>query len=92
MSGKDRRSQKRVIVYRSSVPGENEVREVRYDAVADALHFACRDLREGRREPIEIVEDGVRIYDSEAIAEECESREVRLPDPAEVGADEETEP
>ena len=66
-----------MIVYRAEVPGTNELWEVEYDAVADALHFACRDLREGRRRPIEILEDGVQVYDAEAIATTCEELRAR---------------
>lgn len=71
----DRRSQERVTIYRAEIPGEQELWEVEYEAIADALHFACRDLREGRRRPIEITEDGVRIYDAEAIAQVCREQE-----------------
>jgi hypothetical protein len=67
----DQRSRKRVTVYRAEVPNSDELWEVEYDAVADALHFACRDLRSGRRRPIEIIEDGVTIYDAEGIARVC---------------------
>lgn len=68
---RDRRSEKRVTVYRAEVPGRPDEWRVEYESVADALHFACRDLRERRRRPIEIVEDGVRVYDAEGIAAEC---------------------
>lgn len=71
----DRRSHERVTVYRAEVPGEEELWEVEYEAIADALHFACRDLREGRRRPIEILEDGVRIYDAASIAQACREQE-----------------
>lgn len=67
----DRRSKKRVIVYRARIAEGGGLWEVEYAAVADALHFACRDLREGRRDPIEILEDGVRVYDRDAMAREC---------------------
>jgi hypothetical protein len=67
----DQRSRKRITVYRAEIPDSAEIWEVRYDAIADALHFACRDLRSGRRRPIEILEDGVRIYDADAIASAC---------------------
>lgn len=70
----DRRSRKRVIVYRAALPDSDELWEVEYEAVADALHFACRDLREGRRNPLEILEDGVQVYDADSIAEACEER------------------
>jgi hypothetical protein len=67
----DPRSSKRVTVYRATVPHSDQLWEVEYDAIADALHFACRDLREGRRQPIEILEDGVQVYDAEGIARAC---------------------
>ena len=70
----DRRRQKRVTVYRAELP-EGGIWEVEYEAIADALHFACRDLREERRNPIEIVEDGVVIYDAEGIAQACRERQ-----------------
>ena len=70
----DRRSRPRVTVYRAELP-DGEIREVEYEAIADALHFACRDLREGRRTPIAIVEDGVIVYDRAAIANECRERD-----------------
>lgn len=69
---RDRRERKRVTIYRAEVPDSpGEIWSVEYEAVADALHFACRDLREGRRRPLEITEDGVVVYDAEAIAREC---------------------
>ena len=68
---RDRRSQKRVVVYRAEVTETGELWEVEYGAVGDALHFACRDLRENRRRPIEILEDGERVHDAESIAREC---------------------
>ena len=68
---RDRRAKKRVIVYRAAIPDSSEIWEVEYEAVADALHFACRDLRENRRAPIEILEDGARIYDAEGIERAC---------------------
>lgn len=72
----DRRKHRRVVTYRARVPGaEEELYEVEYDAQADALHFACRDLREGRRDPLEIWEDGVLVYDAEGIRAACEQRE-----------------
>jgi hypothetical protein len=70
----DRRSTKRVIVYRAELPDSSELWEVEYDGVSDALHFACRDLREQRRRPIEILEDGVQVYDADAIAAACEEQ------------------
>jgi hypothetical protein len=60
-----------VIVYRAEIPETGETWEVEYQAISDALHFACRDLREGRRRPIEILEDGVRVHDADSIAREC---------------------
>lgn len=74
----DRRSQKRVIVYRAEIPGTGELWEVEYTAIADALHFACRDLREGRRNPLQIVEDGDEVYDAAGIADECSKRDSEL--------------
>lgn len=71
----DRRSEKRVTVYRAAVPQEDELWEVEYEAVADALHFACRDLREGRRQPLEILEDGEVLYDAAGIAAACKELE-----------------
>lgn len=67
----DRRAHKRVVTYRATVKESGELHEVQYDAISDALHFACRDLRGKRRQPIEILEDGVRIFDADAIREEC---------------------
>lgn len=71
---KDRRRQQRVTVYRAAIPGSSEIWEAEYEAIADALHFACRDLREKRRRPIAIIEDGVVCYDAEAISRACEDR------------------
>ena len=68
---RDPRRKKRVTVYRAEVPHADELWEVSYEAVADALHFACRDLREGRRRPLEIVEDGVVVYDAASIVRAC---------------------
>lgn len=68
----ERRSRPRTIVYRAEVPGESGLHEAEYPSLADALHFACRDLRSGRRHPVEIVEDGVVVYDGESIREACE--------------------
>jgi hypothetical protein len=79
----DRRSQPRVTVYRAE-QRDGAVWEVEYEAIADALHFACRDLREGRRRPIEIVEDGVVMLDAAEIARQCglrEQEENELPSP-----------
>lgn len=72
----DRRSSKRVTVYRAEEEqAQNGIREVEYESVADALHFACRDLRERRRRPVEIVEDGVVVYDAAAITRLCLERD-----------------
>lgn len=71
----DRRGEKRVTVYRAQLPDTGELREVEYEAVADALHFACRDLREGRRRPVEIVENGVTVYDEAGIRAACEAHD-----------------
>ena len=68
MSTRDRRITERVAVYRARISNSDEIREVEYESTSDALHFACRDLREGRRTPLSISEDGVLIYDAEAIA------------------------
>ena len=76
----DRRSQPRVTVYRAELR-DGSIWEVEYTAVADALHFACRDLREGRRSPLEILEDGVVVLDGAAIARECGDREQARDDP-----------
>lgn len=72
---RDRRTEKRVTVYRAAIPQQDEIWEVEYEAVADALHFACRDLREGRRRPLEILEDGEVLYDAEGIASACQELE-----------------
>lgn len=73
----DRRSARRVVVYRAELPHTSPVEywQVEYDAVGDALHFACRDLREGRRKPVEIRENGVVLYDAEGLVEACRERE-----------------
>ena len=71
MSTQDRRTTERVTVYRAQTGDSGEVWEVEYESVSDALHFACRDLREGRRTPLSITEDGVLIYDAEAIERLC---------------------
>jgi hypothetical protein len=73
----DRRSEKRSTVYRAEIPATGQLREVIYESLADALHFACRDLRAGRRRPLAIVEDGVVIYDAETIALACEEQRQR---------------
>lgn len=70
----DRRHQPRVTVYRAEIPGSSEIWEAEYKALADALHFACRDLHEKRRRPIAILEDGVVRYDADAISRACEAR------------------
>lgn len=72
---RERRAQKRVVLYRAQVPDEADPYEVVYESVADALHFACRDLRTGRRRPIAIVEDGIVVLDARAIEAECEAAE-----------------
>ena len=72
MSTQDRRATERTTLYRARISDSDEIWEVEYEAVADALHFACRDLREGRRTPLSISEDGVLIYDADAIARMCE--------------------
>lgn len=82
----DRRSQKRVTVYRSQLPDSSEIRTVEYESIADALHFACRDLREGRRRPLEIVEDGVVIYDAARLAHACNELETRFDQRHPLGA------
>ena len=73
----DRRSSRRVTIYRAEIPHTSppELWEVEYESLSDALHFACRDLREGRRRPLEILEDGVRIYDAESLEAACRERE-----------------
>lgn len=71
----DRRSNKRVTIYRAEDPdAPGGIREVEYESVADALHFAVRDLREGRRTPLEIREDGALVLDKEGIAAELRAR------------------
>lgn len=84
----ERRSSKRVTVYRAEdagVPGG--VHEVEYESVADALHFALRDLREGRRTPLEIREDGRLVLDREAIAAELRARDAEGRDAPASGSD-----
>lgn len=73
----DRRTRKRVVVYRAEIPhtSPTEYWEVEYEAVSEALHFACRDLREGRRRPLEILEDGVAIHTAADIIRLCQERE-----------------
>lgn len=73
----DRRRTSRVIIYRAEIEGSTppEVWEVEYEAVADALHFACRDLREGRRRPLTIMEDGMEVLDAAGIEEACRERD-----------------
>lgn len=79
---RDRRHEKRTVLYRARVPGSEETHEVEYDSVADALHFACRDLRAERRRPLQILEDGEEVLGAEQIerycAEEWEEVEQRL--------------
>ena len=72
MSTRDRRSDKRVTSYRARISDSDEIWEAEYESVSDALHFACRDRREGRRTPLSITEDGVLIYTADAIARMCE--------------------
>ena len=79
MSTRDRRSDKRVTTYRARISDSDEIWEVEYESIADALHFACRDLREGRRTPLSIAEDGVLIYDADAIARMCEDAGTLIP-------------
>lgn len=69
---RDRRGQKRVVLYRAEVPDDPEPYEVAYESVADALHFACRDLRTGRRRPVALVEDGIVVLDAEGIRAACD--------------------
>ena len=73
----DRRSSRRVVIYRAELPhtSPTEYWEVEYEALAEALHFACRDLREGRRKPVEILEDGRVVYDAEGLVDACRQRE-----------------
>lgn len=66
----DRRSQSRVTRYRVRLR-DGSIQEVEYQAIDDALHFACRDLREGTREPLEITEDGVVVHDAKSIRNIC---------------------
>lgn len=75
----ERRRTRRVVVYLAELPYTDPVEyyRVEYEAVSDALHFACRDLREGRRRPVEIREDGRLIYDAEGLAAACRDREAQ---------------
>lgn len=57
-------------MYRAEQP-DGSIWEVEYAAIADALHFACRDLRERRRTPLEILEDGVLVHDAASIERAC---------------------
>jgi hypothetical protein len=59
-----------MVLYRAEVPGEEEY-EAEYESLADALHFACRDLRAGRRVPLEIREDGAVVLTRDGIRERC---------------------
>lgn len=80
----DRRRSRRVVIYRAEIPhtSPTEYWQVEYEALADAIHFACRDLREGRRRPVEILEDGVVVYDAEGLESMCREREEnRLAEP-----------
>ena len=86
MSTRDRRTTQRVAVYRAQISDSDEIWEVEYESISDALHFACRDLREGRRTPLSISEDGVLIYDAEAIARFCSETSSAL-DPATADGD-----
>ena len=61
MSTQDRRIAARMTVYCAHVSGTQEIWQAEYEAVADALHLECRDLREGRRTPLSIMENGVCI-------------------------------
>lgn len=83
----DRRSSKRVTLYRAELPHTSPVEywEVEYEALAEALHFACRDLREGRRKPVQILEDGVVLYDEDGIVAACREREEQRTAEEEVG-------
>ena len=61
MSAQDRRIAERVTVYRAHVSGTQKIWQAEYEGIADALHSACRDLREGRRTPLSMLESGVCI-------------------------------
>lgn len=80
----DRRSRERVSVYRAEQP-DGSIREVEYQSVADALHFACRDLRERRRAPLSIMEDGVVVHDAASIERACAERHPPGPLEADAG-------
>ena len=86
MSTRDRRTTERVTVYRAQISDSDEIWEVEYESISDALHFACRDLREGRRTPLSITEDCVLIYDAEAIARFCSETSSAL-DPSTADGD-----
>ena len=73
----DRRQNPRVTVYRAKDLESGEPWEVEYHSIAEALHFACRDLREGRRSPIEIAEDGAVVYDAEGLVDACAEHDAR---------------
>ena len=75
---RDRRSEERIVLYRAEIPGEAAPHEVQYESVADAFHFACRDLHSGRRTPVEITESGIVVYDAERIRVECEQKQVEI--------------
>lgn len=77
---RDRRTQKRVVLYRAQMPDEEELYEVAYESLADALHFACRDLRTGRRRPVAIVEDGIVVMDGARMEAECRDSVEESPD------------
>ena len=77
MSQPDRRAQRRVTIYRARDNRSDEIWQVEYDNVAYALYFACRDLREGRRTPLFILQEGALIYDAEAIAQACAEDQAR---------------
>ena len=74
----DRRSEERIVLYRAEVPGEAAPHEVQYESVADALHFACRDLHSGRRIPIEITESGIVVQNADGIRAECEQKQAEI--------------
>lgn len=86
MNNEDRRTTKRVTVYRAHITGSQEVWQAEYDAISDALHFACRDLREGRRTPLSIMENGIMIHDREEIARMCQDESSSI-SAAAAGAD-----
>ena len=49
MSARDRRIAERVTVCRAHLSGTQATGQAEYEDIADAIHFACRDLRKGRR-------------------------------------------